>query len=533
MNAFTMISFIIVVALIWVYAWRKSRNVDIGGTEGYFMGGKSLTALPIAGTIIMTNLSTEQIVGQNGQAYEAGMQVMAWEVTSAIAIVAFAVIFLPKYLSHGINSVTDFLEIRYDATTKRIISVLFILQYCLSFLPVVLYSGALVFNKLFKVDEVFNISPLVAVAIVAGIVGIVGVLYLLMGGLSLSANSDTIYGVGLLTLGLAIPILGILYLGDGSFITGLETIGGQTPELLSSIGSIDSQFVPWPTLFTGMLFNNLYFWCTNQMIIQKAFSAKDLGEAQKGSLIVGIFKIVACLFLVAPGVIARNAFGDQFLGLTDQAYPALVELVLPNWLLGIFAAVIFGAILSSFAGALNSVSTLFALDFYKPMINKEASDKQVVRVGKIVTVVVGLISIVVAPLISFAPAGLYQFTQEIYGFYSMPLLAIVLFAFWSKTATARGAKFTIIIHVILYTLSKFMLVDVHYLYVLSGLFVLDCIVLWVASKAKPEGLFDMEAFAVHEGTYVQEWKYTKPLGIAIVVAVIATYVFFSPLGVGG
>src|SRR5699024_10598984 len=153
------------------------------------------------------------------------------------------------------------------------------------------------------------------------------------------------------------------------------------PELLSSIGSIDSQFVPWPTLFTGMLFNNLYFWCTNQMIIQKAFSAKDLGEAQKGTLIVGIFKIVACLLLVIPGEIASNVYCEQFLGLIENAYPALVEVVLPNCLLGSFAAVIFGSILSSFAGALNSVSSLFALDFYKPRINKEAADKQVVRVG--------------------------------------------------------------------------------------------------------------------------------------------------------
>lgn len=267
---------------------------------------------------------------------------------------------------------------------------------------------------------------------------------------------------------------------------------------MNSVGAIDSDVVPWPTLFTGMMFNNLYFWCTNQMIIQKAFSAKNLGEAQKGSLIVGVFKIVAALFLVFPGIVSRNIFGDIFMSNPDQAYPALVTAVLPQWLYGAFAAMIFGAILSSFAGALNSVATLFSLDFYKPIINKEANDRQVVRMGKLMTAVVGVIAIIVAPLIAFAPAGLYQFTQEVYGIYSMPLLVIVLFAFFSKKATARGAKLTIAIHVVLYTLSKIFLADVHFLYVLSILFGLDVLIMLAVSKLNPEGEFLMDSIKSHE-----------------------------------
>ena len=122
------------------------------------------------------------------------------------------------------------------------------------------------------------------------VIGIVGILYLLIGGLSLSANSDSIYGVGLLVCGLLVPILGLMKLGDGSFIGGIEQVVENTPWLLNSVGAIDSAVVPWPTLFTGMLFNNLYFWCTNQMIVQKALSGKNLAEAQKGAFLVGIFK---------------------------------------------------------------------------------------------------------------------------------------------------------------------------------------------------------------------------------------------------
>ena len=222
MNAFSLVSFIVIVACVWLFAYKRSRSVDTTGSEGFFMGGRSLTAFPIAGTIIMTNLSTEQIVGQNGQSYHAGMEVMAWEVTAAIAIVALAMIFLPKYFKYGINTVSDFIEIRYDTTTKRIISILFIITYMTSFLPVVLYSGSLVFNKIFRVDELLGVRPIVAIILVAFIIGIIGILYLLMGGLSLSANSDTVYGVGLLVCGLLIPVLGILKIGHGSFIGGLN-----------------------------------------------------------------------------------------------------------------------------------------------------------------------------------------------------------------------------------------------------------------------------------------------------------------------
>ncbi|WP_407045566.1 sodium:solute symporter family transporter, partial [Enterococcus faecium] len=138
---------------------------------------------------------------------------MAWEVTATIAIVALAVIFLPKYFKYGINTISDFIEIRYDTVTKRIISILFIVTYMTSFLPVVLYSGSLVFNKIFHIDELLGVQPIVAIIIVAMAIGIVGILYLLIGGLSLSANSDSIYGVGLLACGLLVPILGLMKLG--------------------------------------------------------------------------------------------------------------------------------------------------------------------------------------------------------------------------------------------------------------------------------------------------------------------------------
>lgn len=528
MGYISILTFIVIIGLIWFYAYKRSRSVDTNTSEGYFLGGRTLKGFTIAGTIIMANLSTEQIVGQNGQSYEAGMQVMAWEVTAAIAIVLLALVFLPKYLKYGVDTISDFIEIRYDAATKRIVSSLFIITYMISFLPVVLYSGSLVFIKIFQVDKMLSVNSLTAIALIAGIIGIIGLFYLLIGGLSLSAFSDTLYGIGLLVGGLAVPVIGLMILGSGNLLNGLDSVRTSTPELLNSIGAVDSDIVPWPTLFMGMLFNNVFYWCTNQLIVQKTLAGENLKEGQKGAIYVGFFKVISAMILVFPGIIAFNMFGDA-LSTPDNAYPNLITAVLPEGLYGVFGAVFFGAILSSFVGALNATATLFTLDFYRPVFKKNATDRQVARAGKFVTVLVGLISVIIAPFISFAPSGLYNVVQQFNGLYSMPLLAIILLGFYSKHVTALAAKVTFVFHVVAYGLATLLLPDTHYLYILSALFFIDVILMWTIGKIKPLD----QAFVFEEGNHkvdLTPWKYAKWGGAFVVICVVAMYVLFSPLG---
>lgn len=528
MNVLSIIIFITMVLVISYYSYRKtSATVDVNSSEGFFMGGRTMTTLPLAGTIIMANISTEQIIGQNGQSYVAGMEVMAWEVTSGIAIIALALVFLPRYMKYGIDTIPDFFELRYDTTTKRIMSALFIFHYAFAFLPVILYSGALVFNNVFGVEEMLGTNSLVAIIVIIWLIGLVSIGVLLAGGMSLVNYSNSIYGVGLLILGFLVPILGLRYLG-GSVVGGLEHIVNNTPFLLNSVGAVDSNYVPWPTLFTGMLFNNLYFWCTNQMIVQKTFTARSLADAQKGTLLVGVFKVVAAFILVFPGVISRNIFGDALMSNADAAYPALLDTVLPNILTGVMAAVIFGAILSTFLAGLIATSTLFSLDFYKPMINKDADSQQVAKVGKIVVIVLGIVAMVVAPFIINAPAGLYHFTQEFYGIYSMSLLVLVLGAFFYKKGTALAAKSTMVAHFVLYALAFFLLPNIHYLYILSVLFFVDILIYVLVSKWKPEGDFEMSSFTTKVD--VTPWKYANVAGVVLVILIVGTYVLFSPIG---
>ncbi|WP_419791009.1 solute:sodium symporter family transporter [Staphylococcus chromogenes] len=527
MNGFSLISFLVVVIGVGLYAFRRSRRIDTDNAEGYFMGGRSLFGFTIASTIIMTNLSTEQIVGQNGQSFQAGMEVMAWEVTAAIAIVILAWVFLPRYYQYSIDTVSDFIALRYDKFTQKLVSFLFIFTYVFSFLPVVLYSGALVFDKIFRVSETLHISQLTAIIIISTSIGVVGMIYLFVGGLSLSAFSDSIYGVGLLIGGLAIPIIGLYLLGEGHLLKGLDHIVTHTPEKLNAIGAIDSDIVPWPTLFFGMMFNNLFFWCTNQMVVQKALAGRNLKEAQKGALYVGVFKVFGALFLVFPGILAFNLFGQQIKN-PDNAYPTLVNMVLPDWSYGLFGAVIFGAILSSFVGSLNSTTTLFTLDFYKEMFHKEASERQVARVGHIVTLVVGAIVVVIAPLISLFPQGLYAVVQEFNGIYNMPLLVLILVGFFSRKISNIGAKVMFVSHVVLYVLSKCFLSEVHYLYVLSVLFFVDLMILWLFNRTRPTTTFDLKS--VNAKVDLTPWKYRYVLGIGVIGLVIVMYIIFSPIG---
>ncbi|MCM3717706.1 solute:sodium symporter family transporter [Fictibacillus phosphorivorans] len=526
MNWFAIVSFAVIILAIYMYAYYRSRSVDTQESEGYFLGGRSLVGTTIGMTILMTNLSTEHLVGQNGQSYVAGVEVMAWEVTAAVAIVMCAWVFLPRYFKYGVNTISDFIEVRYDTMTKRIVSILFMFTYIVSFMPVVLYSGALIFNDLFNIEEHLGVSAVTAVVIIAAFIGLVGILYLFVGGLSLAAHSDSIYGVGLIVGGLTVTVLGFIALGNDSFLAGVDHLVTESSDKLNAWGPIDSSIVPWPTLFFGMFFNNLYFWCTNQMIVQKALAAKNLKEAQKGTMMVGFFKIFGLFFLVIPGIIAYNMFGGDMK--MDLAYPTLVNTILPDWSYGIFGAVVFGAIMSSFVGALNATVTLFSLDFYKPVINKQATNRQIAKMGRILTVVVGLIVVIIAPLISLFPQGLFAVIQEFNGLYNMPLLAIILVGFFSKKTSALGAKWTFIFHVVTYSLSKFLLADIHYLYVWSVLFLLDLAILYGFSSLKPDKE-DFEFEKYKNKVDLKPWKHSKLVGTIILSIVVAMYIIFSPL----
>ncbi len=524
----TLVSFVFFTALVAIISWYMTKSEDLSTNKGYFLAGRSLTGVVIAGSLILTNLSAEQLVGLNGNGFSSGLNAMSWEATSGITLVFMALIFLPRYLKGGFTTIPEFLEVRFDKGTRNLVTALFLMSLALVTLPIVLYAGGIALNSLFNVSELLSISDSQALFLVIAATGIIGGIYAIFGGLKAVAVSDTINGIGLLIGGCMIPFLGLHVLGDGSIIEGFDKLVINSADRMNVMEGVGNN-IPFSTIFTGMLLVNTFYWCTNQQIVQRAFGAKNLKEGQKGVLYAGFIKMAVPFILVIPGIIAYELYADQ-ISHQDSAYSILVANVLPGPLVGFFGAVLFGAVLSSFNSALNSASTMFCLNWYKPVVKKDISDKELVRVGKIFGVAIGIFSIIVAPMIANAPDGLYSFMKSIMGFFNIPTLTVVLMGFVTKRVPAIGAKIAIYFFIIAYAIHTFVYpFPIHYLHIYGILFVLCIIIMLISGKIAPR----KEAYVEKSTGEVdlESWKYAKPISGIIATTLVYMYVVFSPLGI--
>ena len=539
--AFTAITFVAFTALVALISWWKTRGDNLDTQDGYYLGGRSLTGPVIAGSLLMTNLSAEQLVGNNGQAVRVGMSTMGWEVTSAIALVILAFVLMPKYLKTGLTTVPQFFEQRYDEGTRRLVSIIVLLSYVVIMLPNILYAGAQVFVNIFGIDKMFGISRFAAIAIVCVATAIVGSIYAIFGGLKAIALSDSINGLGLIVGGLLVPVFGFMFLsgqlgGDGSFMDGFDKFLHTNPSYLNAINEVNTPepWLPWPLLFTGLLVNNMYYWATNQSIIQRTFGAKNLKEAQKGAVFAGFLKIMTPLIIVVPGVICALAYPGTDWGSGDSAYPMLVAQVMPKPILGFFAAVMFGAILSSFNSVLNSASTMFTLDLYRSSINPKASDTKCVKVGKIYGTIAGCIAIVISPFVMYA-GGITTFLNSMSQFVSLPVLCTILGIFMFKRIPKYMPKVITVFHVVCY--GAFLLIKpcypgssnpIHYLYAMAVLFPIELLIMWYLNKYHPAEEYEIRDVGAVDLT---PWKYRHIVSIIGLLLALGIYILFSPLGI--
>ncbi|MEM7013433.1 MAG: solute:sodium symporter family transporter, partial [Verrucomicrobiota bacterium] len=552
-------TFLFFTALVGAITWFLTRKDDHGTSTGYFLAGRTLTGGFIAGSLLLTNLSTEQLVGLNGAAFNDGVAVMCWEVIAGASLVIMALYFLPKYLRSGIATIPEFLEKRFNSTTRAITSGIFIIAYAGILLPMILYTGATGLRDILNLQDLTGIqSDKTLLWIVVWFIGIVGSIYAIFGGLRTVAVSDTLNGFGLLAGGIFITILALGYGHDNGAMQGLMEIKREHPEKFNSIGGSGSS-VPFSTLFTGVLLLNLFYWTTNQQIIQRTFGASSLKEGQKGVLIAGVFKVLAPIILVLPGIVAFSVLGHMdrgegenverlpikdittedvaiFATATDnktgeksdvvihgkdvakllgadglaaaeakvgetiaddagnrqleikkampegvailirsgndgsvsyefvegvnasdyafsresnKAYGRLVSRVMPGgvWgklLAGFFAAVIVGAVLSSFNSAVNSTATLFSLGVYKQFVKQgSVDDKQVINNGKIVGGIVAILAMTTAPMLD-GQESIFGYLQKMNALYFIPIFAIVLVGLLFKRANSLAANIALV-----------------------------------------------------------------------------------------
>ena len=524
--------------LVAAITWLGTRRHQVTGSpENYFLGGRSLTAWVIAGSLLLTNLSTEHLIGLNGDAFQHTIAVMAWETTAAIAMVLTALVFLPRYLRMGITTIPDFLERRFDQTTRVIMSLLFLVSYAIAILPVVLLFGASGLESLFDVSAHLGMSVPEARWLLIWGVGTLGSLYAIFGGLRAVAISDTVNGIGFLIAGMLITVLALASVGEGNPLAGLATVYTEEHEKFDITGNEPGSFLPFGVLFTGMIVNQVFFWCVNQSILQRALGARNLAEGQKGVLIAAFFKLFGPFIIVLPGVIAWHMFKGT-LAPADYllAYPALVKAVLPAALTGLFAAVMVGAVLSTFNSVLNSAATLFSLGVYQGVINREAKGRQLVVSGRACSIVLAIAAMVAAPSIDTS-GSLYNYLQQINATFFGPMLAVILAGLFTRRISAPAAKTALIVGPVVFYLINFAFFDeiqqllmthfgatepVHFLHFLAFVFVLTVLLMIVISALRPAQWRPVTG--TDSSVSLEPWRHAKVASAVVVVCTLAFYI---------
>ncbi len=525
-----LLTFLLFTGFVAFYATYKLRKDKLNTKDGYFLGGRSLTGIVIAGSLLLTNISTEHLVGMNGSSYRNGAIVIAWEVTSALALIIGALYFAPKYLKMGLTTIPEFLEKRFDGFTRTSVALLLIISFVATLLPIVLYTGALNIESIFEISELLNVSQSQGILITVLIVGTIGAVYAIFGGLKMVAYTDTINGFGLLVAGLLVPTLALLSIGDGNLFQGIGEVFHNSPDKFNVISDESgvgegarAAILPFEVLFTGLMVNQIYFWTMHQSIIQRVLGAVNLKEAQKGLLFTGLLKILVPLIIVLPGLIGFYYFGESLYDNPDSVYPELVKKVMPLWLTGFFVAVMMGAILSTFNSALNSAATVFSLGIYKRYIAKDSPDKKLVVIGKWTSLILAVFAISIAPFVANAPDGLYQLLQQLNGIFFIPIASVVTAGFLFPKVSAFGAKiglgFGLLFYIVMYYLIK---VDLHFVHIWGIEFVLNIAIMHLASLIKP----NTYKFTIinAEVLDLQPWKYAKPFSIFLVLFTVFLYV---------
>lgn len=449
--------FFALTSLVGVMTYVKCRGIprNASDSKDYFLAGGTLSWPFVAGSILLTNISAEQIVGMNGA---QSFLVAWWEFGAAIGLLVLARFLIPMYYHYKCTTTTELLQHRFNDTGIRaMVSVLFLFGYLFILLPVVLYTGSLFMKSMFGLSY--------SVTTIATLFAIVGAIYAIFGGLRAIAVSDTFNGAGLLIMGIAVTVFA-LYAIDFD-------LSGLPHERITLIGDNQSD-IPWHTLFTGMAFIHIFYWGTNMVIAQRALAAKSIEEAQKGIYVAVCFKLVIPFIVVLPGVIAFKLYGD----VGDVAYGQLVDDVLPSWLSGAFAAVIAGAVLSSFNSCLNSASALYTCDLHQNFFNPDADIK---KIGQRVAMVFAIVSVMLVPLFENSES-IIAMLQKLNGLYSMPVLAIFLTAILFKNVSGKAARYGLVFGALLYAVFTFVWSPFHYIHLMFITLVSSMAVILVINK---------------------------------------------------
>lgn len=527
--------YLIIIAAISVWSIRKSKD----SPTDYFLANRNLGWWVIGASILASNVGSEHIVGLAGTAANSGLVMGHYELHSWI-ILTLGWVFVPFYMRSMVYTMPEFLERRFNSQSRWLLSIIQLLSYVIAKAAVTIYAGALVFNSLLGVD--FWTGAIILVLITG--------VYTVLGGLHAVMYTEAIQAIVLL-LGSAV----LLFIGLDK-VGGWHALMHSIPaEKLNMFRPMSDPQFPWAGILFAAPIVGIWYWCTDQHIVQRCLAARDEKQARRGTIFAAYLKLLPFFIFLIPGLIAfaLNQQGKIHMTDTDTAFPTLVKEIMPFGLRGILAGGLLAALMSSLASVYNACSTLFTMDIYKKM-KPDAGNKELVRVGRIATGIVVLLGMVWIPLMKNISSGLYGYLQSVQSYLAPPIAAAFLLGVFSKRINAKGAYtamvagFIIGILKLIFELTKteydpngiiYAFATLNFLYFCIYLFLFSIAVMVIVSLATPKpdeehikGLTFGTTVAEDRAASRASWDARDViLSVIVLLIVIGVFIYFSPLGI--
>ena len=411
---------------IGVAVWASRR--ERAGTEtsaDYFLAGRNIGWFIVGSSLFASNIGSEHLVGLAGTGAASGVAVAQFEILASLILLLLGWLFVPFYLRSGVFTMPEFLERRYSPGARWYLAIVSIIAYVLTKISVTIAAGGIVFEALMGID--FWTGALIVVVATGA--------YTVIGGLLAVLYTDMIQMFVLLAGAIAVTVVGLSALGGWGEMT--MALG---PEFFDLWKPASDPAFPWTGILFGAPILGVWYWCTDQFIVQRVLSARNETEARRGTLFAGFLKLLPLFLFVVPGLIAAALAkrGQLVLNSPDQALPALVGTLLPVGLRGLVVAGLLAALMSSLSSVFNSCSTLITWDVYKKL-RPAASETRLVWVGRVSTVVLVALGLLWIPLMRLISGQIYQYLQSVQAYISPPIAAVFLVGILWRRVNARGA----------------------------------------------------------------------------------------------
>ena len=408
---------------VWVLK-RKQKS-----TEEYFLAGRNMGWFVIGCSIFASNIGSEHVVGLAGAGASNKIPMLIYEI-QAWVVLMLGWLFLPFYSRSGVFTMPEFLELRFDKRSRWILSVFSLVTYVLTKVSVTVYAGGVVVSALLGIDFW---TGAMATVILTGI-------YTVMGGMKAVVYTETLQTIVLILGSLTLTLLGLEAVGGWSSMKA--TVGSEYLNMWRPVSDPD---FPWPSLVITSTIVGIWYWCTDQYIVQRVLTAKNIKEGRRGTIWGGLLKLLPVFLFLVPGIIALalKQRGEIYWDTPDQAFPVLMTNLLPAGMRGLVAAGLLAALMSSLASLFNSCSTLFTVDIYKKLYPK-TDEQKLLYIGRLATVVVVVMGILWIPIMSNISGVLYEYLQKIQAYIAPPITAVFLLGIFYKRINAHGAFVTLV-----------------------------------------------------------------------------------------